>query len=672
MVKILVVDDEKSIRNTFEIFLNKEGHDVLLAEDASQAIVIIQNNDVDIILTDIVMPKITGLELLEEVNEKISDIPVIIMTGEPTLNTARKAVKDNAFDYLIKPISKDELLKAVDNAIIKKDLIDKKKSLQIQNEQYRSKLEDLLKKQTEALETAQRIVELSPTPTLIINLRSKKIYSANRALLNFIDLKNSNQLNGYKFFETNDVYSDLEKKLKIEGQVNQEEVQIYKSGTTELVWCLLSVYPIEVSNDTLHIISFTDINHEIEVQSNLRFAKDKAEEATQIKSEFLANMSHEIRTPINAIVGLNELMKQTGLTDKQKEYADKMSTSTRILLQVINDILDFSKIESGKLSLEQAKLSIREVVENVVVQITPEASKKKIRIITFFEENLPKYLVGDSIRLEQILLNLVNNAVKFTETGHVEIHVKYLAEYNNNIMLKFSVIDTGIGMNKEQISKLFKSFTQADASTTRKYGGSGLGLAISKNLVEMMGGEIGVESDYGVGSIFFFTCRLKEYIEDGDGDSHLIGIPSYLIAEYYKKQKTNDPLLSQNKSNSIRLLLVEDNAINQMVIKEILELDSISVDIADNGKMAVEMLKEDDSYDLIIMDIQMPVMSGYEATRIIRNQMGMTGIPIIALSADAMEGTRQTALENGMDDYVTKPVDHGLLFKKIKEQINKR
>ena len=209
--KILVVDDERSIRNTFEVFLKKENHSVLLAEDASKAIDIINKNDVDIILTDIVMPKITGIELLETVNEKIIDIPVIIMTGEPTLKTARKAVKDNAFDYLIKPISKDELLKAVDTAVIKKELIDKKRLLEEQNNDYRHKLEDLLHKRTEALEVAQKIVELSPTPTLIINLKNNKVFSVNKAMLEFMGLNDKNEVGKYKFFESNDTYNDLEK-----------------------------------------------------------------------------------------------------------------------------------------------------------------------------------------------------------------------------------------------------------------------------------------------------------------------------------------------------------------------------------------------------------------------------------------------------------------------------
>ena len=665
MARVLVVDDEKSIRNTFEIFLKKEHHSVFLAEDAAKAIDIINNNDIDIILTDIVMPKISGLELLDTINEKISDIPVIIMTGEPTLQTARKAVKDNAFDYLIKPISKDELLKAVDNAVAKKKMIDRQKSLEEQNRQYRSKLEYLLEKRTEALEIAQKITELSPTPTLIINLKSNKVFSVNKAMLNFMGSDNANEIKNYRFFESNDTYKELDKKLKANGKVDQAEVQIYKNGTNELVWCLLNIYPIEISNDVLHIISFTDINDEIEIQSNLRLAKNRAEEATKIKSEFLANMSHEIRTPINAIVGLNELMKQTKLNEKQKEYADKMSTSARILLHVINDILDFSKIESGKLSMEQTRISIIDIVENVVVQMTPEANKKKIKLITFIDENIPKYLIGDSIRLEQVLLNLVNNAVKFTEAGYVEIRAKLQAEYNNDAMIKFRIIDTGIGMTDEQTDRLFESFTQADASTTRKYGGSGLGLAISKNLVELMGGEIGVESEYGIGSKFFFTCRLKKYIENKDGHSHLIGIPSYLINEYYKEQETSGLMDLEIKHDAFKVLLVEDNAINQMVTKEILEFDNIIVDTADNGKIAVDMLKEGNIYDLIIMDIQMPVMGGYEAVGVIRKEMKMQDIPIIALSADAMEGSKEAALKHGMNDYVAKPIDHRLLREKI-------
>jgi PAS domain S-box-containing protein len=426
---------------------------------------------------------------------------------------------------------------------------------------------------------------------------------------------------------------------------------IAKSG--DIVWVRSQGQSIKTENDAWIDGVLIDITEAKKVENELKAAKKTAEEATQAKSDFLANMSHEIRTPMNAIMGMTHLALQTDLTPKQQDYLKKTHGSATSLLGLINDILDFSKIEAGKMDMESIGFHLDDVLDNVSTLISIKAEETGLALEFQTPSEIPRFLKGDSLRLGQILTNLSNNAVKFTAKGKVTIETKLIEETPENVTLQFAVHDTGIGLTPEQIGKLFKSFSQADSSTTRKFGGTGLGLTISKRLVEMMNGKIWVESEPGKGSSFIFTAVF------GHGDEEEI------TARSAHKGFDKEQLKS---IQGARILLVEDNEINQQVAQELLEKAGFVIDIAEDGQKAVEAV-EKESYDLVLMDIQMPVMDGYESTKEIRKRPQFNNLPILAMSASAMTQDLEFALSAGMNGHVAKPIELNLLFSALLEWI---
>ena len=388
----------------------------------------------------------------------------------------------------------------------------------------------------------------------------------------------------------------------------------------------------------------------------LREKSEALETATRLKSEFLANMSHEIRTPMNAIIGMIHLAKQTELTAKQRDYLNKIHTSSNLLLRIINDILDFSKIEAGMLDMEATDFNLQKVVDNLADIVATKAQEKGLKILFPITDDVPLLLVGDPLRLGQILINLTTNAIKFTESGKVVVSVGSEKIEPDRATLRFCVTDTGIGLTEDEQTRLFEAFTQADTSTTRKYGGTGLGLSISKKLVEMMGGEIRVESKLGQGSTFTFTIGFslsrKEMIQDE--------VPVKPLSAAIEEK---------GKLRGARILLAEDNEINQLVAKELLEVAGVVVEIANNGREAVDKVRTA-YFDGVLMDIQMPFMDGFEATIAIRNMTDKNNLPIIAMTAHAMDVDRQKSIATGMNDHVNKPIEpeelYGALLKWIK------
>ncbi len=383
-------------------------------------------------------------------------------------------------------------------------------------------------------------------------------------------------------------------------------------------------------------------------------AKIQLEESMKAKEQFLANMSHEIRTPMNAIVGFTDLILQTPLSSEQKQYLDAIKTSGANLIIIINDILDISRIQSGKITFEQIDFRLSQIMSTVIEMMLQKSVKKNIKLSTIIDKQIPDNLLGDPTRLNQILLNLIGNAIKFTEVGEVKTTVELLSESTEDIELKFSITDTGIGIPDDKLSSIFEAFTQATNETTRKYGGTGLGLSIVKQLLGIMGGNISVQSKERKGSKFTFQLKFKKSKHTEQGEN-IRNIEDEMAQDI----------------EGVNVLLVEDNLFNQILAKKVLTNWNWKVEVADNGVLATNKLKEKD-FDIILMDMQMPEMDGYEATKYIREKFPQPkcNIPIMAMTAHAMSSEEEKCKKMGMNGYISKPFDQKVLYAKIISVLN--
>ena len=575
------------------------------------------------------------------------------------------------------------------------------------------------------------------------------------------------------------------------GEMNNQEMPLYRKDRSTFYarMCGRAIDRSDPSRGTVWMIEDISIRKQQEVE--LKIARDKAQEAAQTKSDFLANMSHEIRTPMNAIIGLSNLVQKTELNPRQRDYIEKIHQSGKHLLGIINDILDFSKIEAGKLTVEKIDFSLQSVLDNVLTLVAEKAHAKGLELIFNIAADVPQRLVGDALRLSQILINYANNSVKFTDKGHIEIILRIEERKDDELKLYCAVRDTGIGLTPEQIKLMFQSFQQADSSTTRKYGGTGLGLSIAKKLAELMSGTVGVESVAGEGSTFWFTgwlgishqaphyrspvhdLRDKRILVVDDNEAasivlidllehmglevtgvpsgeaaiecvqqqaalnkpfelllidwqlsgidgvetarrikvlnlpvaHMVMVSGYdtdsllplaaavgvdqvllkpvnpaklaeaLMSFYEDGAQVNNLALEpqvQNLLDSLssiagsNILLVEDNEINQLVATELLAEGNVKVEVANNGKEALDMiLARPTHWDVVLMDMQMPVMDGVTATIEVRKTISAEQLPIVAMTANAMVQDKEKCMAAGMQDFVTKPIDPEVLWETL-------
>lgn len=426
------------------------------------------------------------------------------------------------------------------------------------------------------------------------------------------------------------------------GRLATHELRgLHSSG--EFFHARITCSTLRIGAQKTMVIAARDVSQEKEALDALRIARDAAERASRAKSEFLANMSHELRTPMNGILGLAEVLQEAPMEGENREFLEALSGSASSLLTILNDILDFSKIEAGEMALEHSVFSLRGMVDHVRDLLQQIAQKKSLALMVEIPDSLADHYIGDSHRLQQILVNLVGNALKFTSSGHVRIVIDAQHEHEDTALLGFHVYDTGMGIAEDYLPHLFNKFSQADSSNTRKFGGTGLGLAICKQLVSLMEGSMAVESTVGVGSHFSFSIPLMPAAETP--------LPCAAPASVS---------LPVERVESSRVLVVEDHPVNLMLLKKLLQkMGFFAVDHAEHGADALSLCRAN-VYDLIFMDCQMPIMDGYDATRAIRaleHETHRARTPIIAMTANAMVGDREVCMHAGMDGYVSKPID---------------
>jgi len=798
-INILAVDDRLENLLTIETILDNAEINLVKATSGNEALGLMFDYDFALVLMDVQMPGMDGFETAELMrgSEKTRHIPIIFVTA---INKEKKHIfrgyDTGAVDYLFKPIEPEifqskinvfidlykqrnaleELTLKLENTI--SELINSREKLRQSEEKYR----DIFENANEGIFIIQQGLIKFHNPKTLQILASEKTSLLGKTFVDFVypDFRESLQRGHFD-------------KLGKEFHDNRISVRVIDENE-EIKWVEINSVVINWEGEPALLNFISDISERKIAEEEMKRARSLAEQASRTKSEFLANMSHEIRTPLNGIIGMTELVMMSPLEEDQKERLEAVKFSGESLLDIINDILDLSKIEARKLELDFVQFSLRGVIEKVLRPMSSKTSQKNLELILDISNGVPDYYVGDPVRLRQILFNLIGNAIKFTEKGEIKLEVRLKKESGNNAELEFFITDTGIGIPSDKMHNLFKSFSQADSSTSRKFGGTGLGLAISKSLVEMMKGTISVDSIADKGSVFKFNIWLEissevvhessteiqpilkqkrvlivddnlnnrkilkgfldhleiENDEAYDGkqayekilansgtkkhydivllDYHMpvmdgiemaklmfaenkivpfpdiimlssddvnlersklkdFGIKRYLIKPIFKDDlirllnevvglvDVSQPLkkvytqkTDENVNKQYRVLLAEDNIINQKLANGLLEKLNCKIKTVGNGKEAVNVAKNG-VFDIIFMDIQMPEMDGFEATGLIRDWENETGTktPIVAMTAHAMKGDREKCIDAGMDDYVTKPISLKILSDVLKK-----
>lgn len=639
-IKLLLVEDNELDRMAFERALKRTGLLCTLetAKNATVGLEMAKRNNYDCIFIDYLLPGADGMGLLKQFQEHGIMASVAVLTSQGDEKIAVEMMKAGAFDYFPKSEVNPDKIAATLRQI----------RMIRQIERQRQQAEAALRENEHLLE----IVFKAATVGISLTNEAGVFVRLNKAFCDILGWEHE-QLLGESFAKI--FKSDFQSTaLQVHGAFlkgdiipPEEWVLRRKDGQKIQLSTSNSLYT-DQSNNRFVVSVITDITEKKRAEADLFEAKSAAELAAKAKAEFLSNMSHEIRTPMNAVIGLTELLLQDQKPELNKKYLESIKYSADNLLVIINDILDFSKIESGKITFEKIEFRLSNVLDQLLKTFSFKAEEKGLALHAVVAKDVPEVLLGDPFRLNQMLLNLTSNAVKFTRAGSIEVGAKVAKRDGELCEIDIWVRDTGIGIPADKLEAVFESFTQAYTDTTRLFGGTGLGLAITRNLARLQNGEVSVVSTYGEGSTF--TIRLPFRVSQTKAKAPHTAVPSETGKDFSGK----------------RFLLVEDNKMNQFVAKQVLQKWHAEVVLADNGQMAIDLLLED-KFDLVFMDLQMPVMGGFEATTNIRN--GMAGeynkhIPILALSADAFQETRLKVVEGGMNGFITKPLDQDDFYAK--------
>lgn len=651
--KILLIEDDEIDIMAFQRLLKKSSidYEFFSAGDAKSSLDLLQNEKVNFIFLDYQLPGSDGLSLLKEIKTLYPELIITVLTSQGDEKLAVEMMKAGAFDYYVKSeLSVDLIEKIIHSGSAYKKAIDDKRKAELEN------LENQL--------LLQRITTSIPEIISVTDINDNKIIFSNQSLGEFL---------GYSEKETESLGVNIIKILIHPEDFEKENIRFFKitnHSTNDYIETILRlkhndgqyrwlffrdlIFSKDNKNKIKEVLTVVnDITFHKVAEEQLKQSKANAENAARIKSEFLSNMSHEIRTPLNAIIGITDLLLQDNQSDSNNEYLKAIKFSADNLLVIINDVLDFSKIESGKIAFESIEFSIKEKITELVKTYSIKASEKNISLGFQIDDSVPEIIIGDPFKLNQILINLVGNALKFTEKGNIDIFVTMKNHTEDIVLLEFAVKDTGIGIANELQSKIFESFTQAYSETSRKFGGTGLGLAIVKRLIELQGGSIRVESKPSFGSNFIFQL-------------------SFGISSNKTTKEEEISSLSEFNFEGMKVLYAEDNVMNQFFIKKLFAKWKIDYDVACNGREAVDFISKKD-YEIVLVDLQMPELDGFEVAKFIRtdNVSGFNkDVPIIAFTADISPETKTKVLSVGMNDYLTKPFRQEELLYKLSRYIS--
>ena len=641
-LKIFLVEEKSFADENLQQRLVDFGHEVVgvMNENTYPAI---NSDEVDLVMINIhLSSNDCGITLAKKLSSLIS-LPVIFLTTEPDDLAVSELRKLGDFDYISKPMSDQSLIRHLNYVMHRYENI---KRLKQENDASKQHLQDTEKFFEQVVSNVSDIIFRLDLNGFFTYLNPSAIEKTGYSAEELVLLKYSNLIRKDFRRKTEYFFSQMLLKEKSESYL---ELPIVLSDGSE-IWIGQNIHLLKRDEKIVGFqVVARDITKEIEFKQQLIEAKKNAEHASELKEQFLANMSHEIRTPLNGIVGIVKLLERTKLNEKQQSYIRAISTSSDQLMGIINDILDLSKIDSGKMDINAIEFNFKELIRSITSVMELKAVERGVKISYKFSDDIPDILIGDPVILNQILYNLIGNSLKFTFEGEVLLGVEKIDNSTEDEFAELDIYvkDTGVGMKPEVQEKIFDAFTQAESSTTRKFGGTGLGLTIVKKLIDLQNGTLQLSSVENEGTEFRVRLKFKK--------------PSNEFIASEEKQDSAFELIANKK-----VLLIEDNYINQLVTKDLLEELKAVIVVADNGKIGLDKLDKE-HFDIVLMDIQMPVLDGYQTMKIIRSEPSFADLPILALTANAIDKEIEKCMKCGASDYLSKPFLPEDLFRKIEK-----